>query len=171
MEYKMDLFNEHLIKVRKSFGQSLSQALIIVTAVFSSVLFTVPYFGTIIPPLFWFGAYYVMRYFSVEYEYSFTNGGLDIDKIYAQKKRVHVLSVNVKQFEILAPVTTETFAARMQDKNIKNRVDASSHANTAGTYFSVFNLEDKGRTILFFEPPEKMINAIKSYIPRRVVDE
>lgn len=38
----------------------------------------------------------------VEYEYDFTNGELDVDAIYEQKKRKRLLTINVKDIELLA---------------------------------------------------------------------
>jgi len=171
MDFKMDVFNEQLIKVKKSFLKAFSQVLLIFLAiVISPFTFVIPNFGQIITPLIWFGVYYVMRFYNVEYEYSLTNGELDIDKIYSQRKRVHVLSVKCKQFEIVAPINTTTFKNRLEDKNIDKKIDVSSRGNPDKSYFAIFR-EENQRILLIFEPTEKMLNSIKLYIPRRVVNE
>ena len=45
-----------------------------------------------------YGTYFLVTTSYVEYEYAFTNGELDVDKIIAKKKRSSLVSINVSSF-------------------------------------------------------------------------
>ena len=54
-----------------------------------------------------YGAFLLSRQLNIEYEYILTNDNLDVDMIIARSRRREMLSVDVKTFEILAPVGDE----------------------------------------------------------------
>jgi hypothetical protein len=65
----------------------------------------------------------------------------------------------------MARVNSDKFTEDI--KSIKNRIEAVSSMSSPEVYFAVF--ENGGvKTLLFFEPNEKMLEAISRYIPRRV---
>ena len=45
-----------------------------------------------------YGTYFYVQNTDVEYEYTFTNGELDIDKIIAKKRRKSLVSVDISKF-------------------------------------------------------------------------
>ena len=47
-----------------------------------------------------YGTYFLVTTSYVEYEYAFTNGELDVDKIIAKKKRSSLVSINVSSFSV-----------------------------------------------------------------------
>lgn len=49
------------------------------------------------------GLYFLKRNLYVEYEYVFTNGEIDIDKIMEMSKRKRVLQFSIKEAELIAP--------------------------------------------------------------------
>jgi len=107
------------------------------------------------------GAYLIISQMNVEYEYSYTNGELDIDTIYSKKKRKRLLSVSCGKFEAFSPACNDN-----PEKDIKNKVYACSKMDSAELYYAVFALPEKGRTILYFEPSDRMVEDIKKRIPR-----
>ena len=100
----------------------------------------------------------------IEYEYSYTNGEIDIDIIYSKKQRKRLLSVKCSKFDVIAPLK----GSRSPDKDIRNKIYACSSMNAPELYYAVFLMGDKGKTILYFEPNKEMIADIKKRIPQKI---
>ncbi|HHW57779.1 MAG TPA: hypothetical protein GXX15_08985 [Clostridia bacterium] len=166
----MDIFIEKLVKKQKTSKDTLF-SIGVVVATLIIVFGVIPLIPIVknflIFFLFLFGylAHYLIRSRNIEFEYSLTNSELDVDKIIDQKRRKHVISVDCRDFEIMARVNSDRFTQDI--KTIKNRIEAVSSMSSPDVYFAVF--EDKGiKTVLFFEPNEKMIETIGRYIPRKL---
>jgi hypothetical protein len=99
----------------------------------------------------------------VEYEYILTNGEMDIDRILGQTRRKRMLSVDCRQFDILAPMTKE-FEREYTSKTLTKKLDYSSGASAQGRVFAIFNGKDGARTLLVFEPNEGILLALKSLL-------
>ena len=93
----MDHFAEYLVQKRPTSQDRLKQGLIVAAAVVLSVLI-----GAISVLTGWlfllvlvigaiYGAYYLLTGCYTEYEYTVTNGELDVDKIVGKRKRSHLL--------------------------------------------------------------------------------
>lgn len=166
----MDIFIEKLVKKQKNSQDTLFiigvvLATLIVLFVIIPLIPVVSNFWFFFVILFGFLAYYLIRSRNIEFEYSLTNSDLDVDKIIDQKRRKHLLSVDCKSFEIMAKVNSNKFTGNI--KSIKNRIEAVSSMSSPDVYFAVF--ENGGtKTLLFFEPNEKMLEAISKYIPRKL---
>lgn len=102
---------------------------------------------------------------NLEYEYIVTNGDLDIDKIISRRKRKRIFSANCKDFDIVSPVKSNSFSQSVQE--IKNRIDASGSIDSPDAYFATLNYNGQ-KTVVIFEPSEKMLKNFKIYIPRKV---
>ncbi len=103
---------------------------------------------------------------NVEYEYVVTNGDLDIDKIISKRKRKRIFSANCKEFDIVAPVKSDSFDRSVQE--IKKRIDASGNIDSPDAWFVTLNYKGE-RTVIIFEPDERMLKNFKIYIPRKVL--
>ncbi|MBT1280291.1 hypothetical protein VTU32_08395 [Thermoanaerobacter sp. CM-CNRG TB177] len=166
----MDAFIEKLVKRQKTSKDTLFSIGVVVAAliIVFGVIPLIPIVRNLwIFFLFLFAylAYYLIRSRNIEFEYSLTNSELDVDKIIDQKKRKHVISVDCRDFEVMAKINSDKFTQDI--KTIKNRIEAVSSMSSPDVYFAVF--EDKGlKTVLFFEPNEKMIEVIARYIPRKL---
>ena len=97
----------------------------------------------------------------MEYEYTFTNGELDIDKIIAQTKRKEMLSVSVGKFtdfgryDVNTPEETADMTIIMATDNIAEH-----------EFYADFTHEYYGKTRLVFAPNEKVVsNIINSLHP------
>ncbi len=103
-----------------------------------------------------YGTFFLFRNTKVEYEYTFTNGDLDIDKIIAQSVRKPMISIQVSKFTDFgkyddnAPDESSDMTVVMATDNI------ASHE-----YYADFPHEDYGSTRLVFVPDEKMLDCIK----------
>ena len=57
----------------------------------------------------------------IEYDYTFTNGILDIAKIINNNKRKLLLSADIREFEIIAPISDEGFQNVLNRKGIEQK--------------------------------------------------
>jgi hypothetical protein len=113
-----------------------------------------------------FLGYRIITSRNIEYEYIVTNGDLDIDIIVAKRKRKRIFSANCKEFDIVSPVKNSQFDHAV--RNTKNRIDASSSVDSPDAYFITLNYKGE-RTLVIFEPSEKMLKNFRIYIPRKVI--
>ena len=109
--------------------------------------------------------YWVITSRNIEYEYIVTNGELDIDIIISKRKRKRIFSASCKDFDIVSPVKSSRFDQSVQ--SISNRIDASSSIDSPDAYFITLNYKGE-KTLVIFEPTEKMLNNFRIFIPRKV---
>ena len=102
----------------------------------------------------------------IEYEYTFTNGELDIDKIIAQRKRKRLISFNVNQI-------TE-FGIWDDDMEVEadsTMVLASDTSGKTKEFNMIFKHREYGDTTVFFSPNDRLIEMMLPYIPREIRSE
>jgi len=102
----------------------------------------------------------------IEYDYTFTNGILDIAKIINNSKRKKLLSVDVREFEVIAPISDEGFKRMLHHKGIQNRYNYFLNRGS-GLYYGIFT-QDGAKSMLVFEPSEKLVELFKIFNPRNV---
>ncbi len=107
-----------------------------------------------------YGTYFFVQDMYVEYEYTFTNGDLDVDKIIAKKKRTEMLSVNVKSFTAFGKYNEEL--PETEDMTVV----VSSDNIASHEYYADFEHEEYGKTRLIFSPSESMLENIAKFLPR-----
>lgn len=165
-----DIFNEQLVEKSNSLKDNLIRVAIIIGAiVLIMVCSMVPVLvGFLIPIalVIIFGAVFLMRRLNVEFEYIFTSGDLDIDKIFNKNKRKKFISIDVRKIEIMVPVNSKDHASELS--NYEKVIDCSSGTNNNNTYAAMIVRNGK-REKLILEPNEKMLKAIKKYIPRKIM--
>ncbi len=163
----MDMFIEKIVKKRKSVADIMLILLIIVAAMIISyfLIIFVPQFSMFLIIGAFYLAYTLISKLNIEYEYALTNGALDIDMIINQKKRKRLLSTNSKEFDVVAKV--DSLKHTKEIRECKNTKDYTSHRKDADVWF--ISLRKDGQyTVILFEPNEKMIDSIATYIPRKV---
>jgi hypothetical protein len=164
------VFKEQIVKRKPTFKDSIIRVLLVVavTLIFFITLVTpLGGFAFIITVAAGFGAYLLMSFLNVEYEYAFTDGELDIDVIYNRSRRKRVFTGMVKEFEIMAHVEDKN---RMGDfNNAQETRDYSSGVVTENTY--AFLTMNKGkRTKVIIEPNEVMLKAFSTVLtPRKLI--
>lgn len=165
-----DIFNEQLVAKKNTLKDNLIKAGIIVAAlIVIMVCAMIKFLAGLIMPItlvVGFGAIFFMRRLNIEYEYVFTSGELDIDRIFNKNKRKSYLTIDVRKFEIMAPIDSKDHARELS--NYQKIVDCSSGIKKPNTYAAMIVREGK-REKLIIEPNEKMLTAIKKYIPRKVM--
>ena len=164
----MDIFCEYLVK-KKSSSDVMKQVILIISCIFVCLLstytfiFVLPKFVWLIPPI-WgaviYGTVITRRNYSIEYEYIFTNGQLDIDVIKGKLKRKSLLSFPVRNIEYMAPYNGTNQSNRKE-------IDIIHDEKRRGKYYADFTQSGVEYRLLF-QPPEKILENIKKYNPRNV---
>ena len=112
----MDNFAEQLVKRSETSADKAKRLILIIVGVFFTVVIaglavlqlTKPIFamlGLILAAVAGYGTYFAVQGSYVEYEYTFTNGELDVDKIVAKKKRTAMVSTDIKKFTAFGKYT------------------------------------------------------------------
>lgn len=124
--------------------------------------------GYILIAAIWYGYYLLLGRFSIEYEYILTNDEMDIDKILAKKGRKHVADINFREINICANVNDANFASELNNTDgFAQIIDASGEKNADNTYFVDFH-DEKGKCRVYFQPTEKIIDAVHKFNPRKI---
>ncbi len=164
-----DIFNEQLVKRNQNSKDQVKKGLIIAGGVVVVVVGAmIPFLSFIMLPIALVVAWlvlFLLKRFNLEYEYIFTSGELDIDKIINRNKRKRVLSINVKDIELMAPVNRKEFERDLSKFN--KLYDCGSGQVTSDSYAALFNYKNE-KAKLIFEPNEKLLKAIRHYIPRQL---
>jgi len=116
-----------------------------------------------------YGCYIAKNNQRIEFEYTFTNGELDIAKVIANTKRKHLLTVKAKDFDIIAPTTHDSYQKVKANPNSDKKVyRCFLNKKDTKLYYGLFSKEGM-KGLLIFEPSEEMMKLIKIYNPRNVI--
>lgn len=112
------------------------------------------------------GIYFYKDNLKTDYEYSYTNGILDIAKVINNKKRKELISVDTKkELELIAPIMTNGFDKYQKTSNIK-KVNAWLNRDMK-KHFAIIR-KDSEKILLIFEPRDEFVKVIKKYNPSKV---
>ena len=164
----MDIFCEYLVEKKSTKDKIKKHALSLACIVFMLVVFYFCFFVKMkfiaLIPILWggaiFGTVVLRRNFSLEYEYIFTNGVLDIDVIKGRARRKNLVSIPCKNIEHMAPIR-HNFST---DRKI---IDAIYNEKLGRKYYANFTQGGVPCTLLF-QPPEKILDNMKKYNPRNI---
>ena len=161
-----DVFKEQIVKRKTTAKDTIIRIclVILVILIFFVALMVIPSLAVIIAAAAGFGAFVIMGFLNVEYEYVFTNGELDIDAIYNKSRRKRLFTAKVNDFEIMAHIEDRNHEGAFN--NIQEFRDYSSGNPGPDTYVCLLNYNSK-RLKLIIEPNEKMLKAIAGSINRR----
>ena len=161
-----NVFKEQIVKRQSTAKDTLIRACLVIVATMVSMLALIlaPAFGAFIAVAAIFGAWFLMSFLRVEYEYAFTDGELDIDAIYNRSRRKRMFSGRVNDFEIMAHVEDNmhmgSFGSAQEIRNY------ASGVTTDNTYAFLTNYKGK-RVKIIIEPNEMMLKAMASVLTRR----
>jgi len=177
----MDMFIEKLVKRKRSGKDTAITAAIVITTVllvfiaanavlgFEALHMFVSILPFVIAGLI-FVCYKLVTARNVEFEYSLTNNEMDIDRIVHRRKRKRIATVNARNIDVLAPISSEKYAREANSSSIAKKLDCSSGDGNSSTHFVVFHDKEGGKTLLVFEPNEKILAGFKRYSPNKVFD-
>lgn len=112
--------------------------------------------------LMWFGK----DYLKMEYEYSFTNGVVDIAQVINNRRRKELISFKTREVEIVAPIDDpklRNFESRQNIKKIKAVINADSKI-----YFACFR-KNEVQYLVYFEPSQEFLKFMRIYNERNVI--
>jgi hypothetical protein len=164
-----DSFHETIVKARITNHDRLKMAgLVLLAMVF---IFLVIVFGSYLGSLsllllaaLGYGLFYLLRGFSREFEYTITNGDLDIDLIIAQRKRRRLFSGVARKFDSMEPLNNQVPGS--PDPSV--RVLDCRASQTRGVDYRI-RAEYNGKpVVVLFSPDEKMVNQLRKYNPGRI---
>ncbi|MDO5559596.1 MAG: hypothetical protein Q4F95_08365 [Oscillospiraceae bacterium] len=161
----MDSFAEQIVTKEGAKRDTMKRGLIVCASFAVGLLLVV--IGTavgflLVGALLAVGAVYAGIYlsanFDVEYEYSVTNGEFDLDKILAKRKRMHMLTAEVKNFESFEKCTQTNWEPDSEVTLI------SASGPDRDKYYADFKDEKYGRCRLVFTPDDNMLMNIKPFL-------
>jgi len=172
----MDTFLEYLMRKKSTPLDMLKKLGLVVATFVASVAVTIifPMIGSFMTPYILlgiagviYGAVVLLRNFSLEYEYIFTNGDLDVDIVKAQHSRKRMTSLKCKNIEVMASDKNMEFKREFENESISKKFNAVFDAAAGGIYHVLF-VNDGEKLLLTFQPPAKLLTAMKNYNPRCV---
>lgn len=102
------------------------------------------------------GGYWLTGEFNVEYEYCFSAGELTVDKIINQKRRKPMCSIDLRSADSFTKSPR-----KLPDVTVINACGDS------GEQYAIEYTDTKyGRCVFLFTPDERMLEAVKPYLPR-----
>jgi hypothetical protein len=176
MQPTNDVFYEQLYARKKTFKEYAIQALIFIVtiglsmAVFMFCIRSIPNFGLMIGTLsigilVYFGYKLFMR-LDVEYEYIYLNGEMDVDKIICRSERSRLLTVKAESFEQFGEYN-DAAREKVDSYPANKRFDVRSNKGNT-LYYAIFNHKEHNKTLLIFEPDERILSDMKRYIQKSV---
>ena len=165
----VDTFVEQIVQKKKT-GKEIAVVVAVafgfaVVAVATWLFF--PIVGMIAPILLFgagYGAWWLITAQNVEFEYCVTNGDIDVDQIIARRKRKRIVSVSSKKIEAAGRYD----AARFQGRAFDRVVMAATSPKAEGLYYFTYYSKKRGRTLVVFEPNERVKAAFGEALPRLV---
>lgn len=164
----MDTFVEQIIKKQKGAKEiAIIAGIVLAFMLVSYFSFIFLYiYGFILVLGAGYGAWYLITSQNIEYEYSVTNGDIDIDQIIAQRKRKRVVSVVGSKIESLEPYTA-AIASRPFDR----RVIAAPNDTVPNLWCFTYHSKKSGHTLVIFQPEQRVLDALKVELPALVLRE
>ncbi|WZL80361.1 DUF6106 family protein [Vallitaleaceae bacterium 9-2] len=166
-----DVFKEQLVK-RENNGKDMMKKIgiiagAIVLVFIASMIPIITGLGLLLPLIVLIGwvAIVLVRRLNLEYEYIFTNGELDIDRIFNKSKRKRAISIEVRSIHVMIHAKHPDY--KQETSNVQKVLDFSSGVESDQLYAAILDHEGK-RTMLLMEPNDTLIDGIKMYIPRKV---
>ena len=156
----MDIFVEQIVQVKKGAREwaiiigVILAGVAVLTVVAHIALFIFPFLAAGVGWVAW----YVLTAQSREFEYSITNGTIDVDLIVAKRRRKRVVSVSGSKIERFVPYSQEIAAERF-DRQVY--AWTSSEDLTTAWMFT-YRSQKSGHTLVVFTPNEKVLNAARS---------
>lgn len=108
-------------------------------------------------------AFLLYRYkdnFRTEYEYTFTNGEMDVAKVLGNSRRKQLTTVRMREMEAGGWADTDAFDRYLSMKDVK-RLDY--FLNGKSRLYYLFFIRDGKKTLLLIEPSQEMVNMMAQY--------
>lgn len=166
----MDQFAEQLVRKENTTQDDMKRILLIAGTVILVlatlyVTFFIAPIAVVLPMGIIYLAVYFYKQLKVEYEYSCTNGTLDIDKILGQTKRISMFSVEVSSFTEYGKAS-EYKESDAELTTISAMGTSLMEEDDAEDYYALFEHPDHGACCLLFTPDSRLRGALEPFLPR-----
>ncbi len=168
----MDVFMEQVVVKTPTGRDKMLEVLAKVSAfafAFALCFASIAFFPYIAPLALFLGfgavwlSFRLAKKLQIEYEYAFTNGELDVDKIIAKSKRKRLCSVHLNSVTAFGKWNDD-----MLVEADSTMVIASDNAPGAVEYYINFKYKDYGDTTLFISPNDKLLDMMIPFLPRDI---
>ncbi|UZW15585.1 DUF6106 family protein [Clostridium pasteurianum] len=111
------------------------------------------------------GIFLAKKKLYTEYEYSFTNGEIDIDKITDRSNRKSVANFNINDIEIMAKADSDI----IKNGNFSYEKELNFYVNhNKGAVYSIYVACNKGKLKINFVPDKEFVDLCYLLNPRKV---
>lgn len=156
-----EFFVEQIVKWTPTKKDRLVKIMLILLCVISLVMLFLPFGFLVVLGVIIFTVF-VLRDYDREYEYSFVDGELDVDKIICKSSRKKCGSFDFRRLEMMAPLGSQS---DMRYSHKKYREYDYSSGDTEHEKYVAYVMKENETVRLVFEPNEEMIRAI-NYIAK-----
>ncbi len=170
----MDIFVEQIVKKevtgkdwakRVFIGIGMGVVAAVCVFVFLFIL-PIPGLALLLLAGIFYGGYRLLTNSDCEYEYIVTNGEIDIDKIIAKRNRVRLITAKASAFEAFGEYKD---APKLESGvTVVSAVGESESGAETTAYYADFKHATAGNVRLVFTPEEKVLEAIKPFLPRQL---
>ena len=160
----MDTFVEQIV-VKKKTGKEIAiiTGILLAAVIVAVVLFILLFVSSfLLDILLCYGAWWLITSQNVEYEYSLTNGDIDIDQITARRKRKRVVSVAGSKVESAGIYDPAAFVGRKFDRMVM----AAPSPYDEGVWYFTYRSKKNGSTLVLFQPDERVLSAFQESLPK-----
>lgn len=176
-----DFFTEQLVKREISKKDNMIRAVFfgVYTALIIYIIFTfivragndgnISFFiiGLLIATLIAFIGYRQLTGFNIEFEYSYTNGTLDIDIIRNRSRRKNIFTGSVADFEIMAHINDRDHLSSY--KELPSVDYSSGNSNVSDNTYVFVTVYNGNKKRFIIEPKPEMLKAMLTDLtPRRL---
>lgn len=106
-----------------------------------------------------YGGFWLIKRYDIEYEYIFTNGDLDIDKIMGASTRKRLITVKISE-------ASDIGILKSLDSDGRTVVLASANDPSADDYYLDVKHKKHGDVRIIFTPNEDILRVMKPFFPR-----
>lgn len=104
--------------------------------------------------------YYLITAMNVEYEYTVTNGEMDVDMIVAKRRRSRLITFHASNVEAFGPYLYQDHSGnRYQDT-----VMACEHPRAESLWYCVARVPGRGSVLVVFSANQKLLDAIRPFL-------
>ena len=160
--------NSVLVKKQRTMGMTVAGVLCILGmlvcflfGIVAPFVFSIPGIGLGIAGV------VILFYNDTEYEYYYLDGDFRVTKIKNRSRRKRLIDIALDKAVIIAPEGSESLEQYRRNREVFH-YDYSSGKHDENSYGLVYNSED-GTVLIYFEPDEKMLNAMRMKYPRMIM--
>ena len=104
----------------------------------------------------------------IEYDYTFTNGDLDVGKVFGNARRKLMTSLSMKNVEACGPVTDPSFQRYITMRDVKKH---NWFVNREAELYYFYFVKNSVKHIIVLETSREMIDMLRPYLNYGVWNE